>query len=913
MEELKLFNCDIIGLSETKMKQTEHFTWKETGHEIILGSKVEGKNIGGVGFIISKKYRKMVKEVKIVSPRLATLKMELRDGRNLSIIQVYAPTGKAGDEEIETFYNELKNVITECGSGNKVVIGDFNATIGKGLDKERYIGKQYNGERNDAGERMADFCEEHGLYVGNTYFEKNPERRWTWMSPNGRDKTEIDYILCTNKKMMLNVEVMTKVKFPSDHRLVRAKITIGEKLKHITRRSTNIKKITTAENIYQAAITGTSWEYSNNATEDFEMFTNQINQCKKAAEVKNNHNSRRITNETKLLLAERRELQKDRTKLVQFAVTSKLCRMKMIEDIKRYRSEKMKTTMETGRSVKKLKVEMSQKRQVMDALKDQDGTKHTTKHCIEGIIKKFYTDLFASKQQIQAPELTLEEVPEIMPSEVERAIRKMKNGKSPGLDGITVEDLKAGGWTLCKVLSQKFSSYIKTGSIPQQWKTSKTVLLYKKGDKEMIKNYRPICLLSIPYKVFTKVLMNRMERILDQEQPREQAGFRSGFSTLDHIHTVRQLIEKCREFQLPLILIFIDYEKAFDSVEINAVLASLKNQGIDHGYINILKEIYSGCTTEITIFEEPIKVPIERGVRQGDTISPKLFTAAMEDVFRKLDWENYGIPIDGEKLNHLRFADDIVLITNNLKEAETMVKELEAESKKIGMKINMDKTQMMKNSYVATGESIKCNNQEIRETEMYTYLGQTIRMDAKLDTELGRRRAAGWTSFRNIREAMECTTDVAKKMKLFKTTVIPTLLYGSETWTTTKADIQKLEVTKRAMERRILSISLKDHVRNEDLKAKTGLMDADDMIMRNKLRWAGHVMRRTDERWTRKTTDWITFKKSWKAIGGNRSTGRPKTRWMDSLKILTHNVPWSRIAQDRHKWKTLLESRIQNK
>ncbi|KAE9413293.1 hypothetical protein Angca_003769, partial [Angiostrongylus cantonensis] len=98
------------------------------------------------------------------------------------------------------------------------------------------------------------------------------------------------------------------------------------------------------------------------------------------------------------------------------------------------------------------------------------------------------------------------------------------------------------------------------------WKTSKTVLLLKKGDLHDIGNYRPICLLSVVYKLFTRVIPNRFDRILDEGQPCEQAGFRRRFSTMGHIHTLTRLIEVLREYKRPLCITFVDLEKAFDSI-----------------------------------------------------------------------------------------------------------------------------------------------------------------------------------------------------------------------------------------------------------------------------------------------------------------------------------------------------------
>ena len=100
---------------------------------------------------------------------------------------------------------------------------------------------------------------------------------------------------------------------------------------------------------------------------------------------------------------------------------------------------------------------------------------------------------------------------------------------------------------------------------------------FKNGNKKDLKNYRPICLLSNIYKVLTKIPTKRLKKTLDQT--REQAGFRSGYSTTDHIHVVNQLKEKCREYNIPLCIAFVDYEKAFDSVQTQAVLTSLQEQG----------------------------------------------------------------------------------------------------------------------------------------------------------------------------------------------------------------------------------------------------------------------------------------------------------------------------------------------
>ena len=156
-------------------------------------------------------------------------------------------------------------------------------------------------------------------------------------------------------------------------------------------------------------------------------------------------------------------------------------------------------------------------------------------------------------------------------------------------------------------------------------KDANIILLFKKGDKDDLKNYRPISLLSIIYKLFTQILVKRLETILNTAQPIEQAGFRSGYSTMDNIQVLQQVIERCNEYELPLCLAFVDYEKAFDSIKLSSLFDAIEKQSIEPSYINLLRSIYTNATATISINDTPITIKLEKDVHQADTISPKLF------------------------------------------------------------------------------------------------------------------------------------------------------------------------------------------------------------------------------------------------------------------------------------------------
>ena len=261
----------------------------------------------------------------------------------------------------------------------------------------------------------------------------------------------------------------------------------------------------------------------------------------------------------------------------------------------------------------------------------------------------------------------------------------------PGEDNITTAVLQDGGEPIIKALTQLFNKYLSDGRVPSSWKNASVFLIHKKGDTADIKNYRPISLLPVIYKVFSRILLQRMLQALEQHQLQEQAGVRPGFSTTDHVHVVSQLQKKPTN-KIPLCFAFVDYEKAFDSIEFTPLSTALANQGVDPAYITILRDLYNGATSTLKLYKDSNKISLERGARQGDNISPKLFTACLQDaIINKIDWEEKGINIDGEHLSHLIFADDIILIAHTPQELQEMLVDINNYSKPVGLNMHLEK------------------------------------------------------------------------------------------------------------------------------------------------------------------------------------------------------------------------------
>ncbi|KHJ97744.1 hypothetical protein OESDEN_02277 [Oesophagostomum dentatum] len=109
----------------------------------------------------------------------------------------------------------------------------------------------------------------------------------------------------------------------------------------------------------------------------------------------------------------------------------------------------------------------------------------------------------------------------------------------------------------------------------------------------------------------------------------------------------------------------------------NALWNALQKQGVHSHLIAVLRYIHTNARSVIQLGKAKIAINIERGVRQGDPLSPKLFTATLEHIFRRLSWATYGLSINGYQLTNLRFADDVVLIAKIEAELQEMIDELD--------------------------------------------------------------------------------------------------------------------------------------------------------------------------------------------------------------------------------------------
>ena len=897
-------NYDVIGLCEIR-RQGEAIIEKENGNLITYIGNTKGQR--GTGFLINKRIKENVDTIKGINDRIAMLKIKIGK-RTILIIQIHAPTAQSSDEEIEEFYNTLEDTINKNRRQLNIILGDFNAKIGKKeYPEEEVLGNYGTGKRNERGEKLIHFAESQKMKIANTFFKGNLNEKWTWISPDGKTKNIIDHIMIDKLECVIKTEVIKDLNFDSDHRMTRIELNVRKIRRFQFNKRTILRNLDV--NKYKSELNKDIVKiYNYNCQKPQEKYDMIENSIRTAGEVANMRDKQskvdKLSRETQKLLDERKEILPYRhLKNVKqkYATLDKKVKRAIRRDLREYNAKLIQSIIEDNKSVKRVRKEIFADKHYILGIRDKCGDKKFSRENINKAATDYFRDLYKSKENQEYRihnDPQEEEIPKIIISEVRTAISSLKNNRTPGDDGITNELLKHSTPEMVKSITEVFNEILTSEEIPKQWTTNTIILLHKKGTRDDLNNFRPISLMSNFYKIFIKTIARRIERTLDEEQPPEQAGFRAGYSTIDHLQTMNQLIEKTNEYNRKMYIALIDYCKAFDTIEHNPTFAALKRQGIPYKYIRILTKIYMNSSTKVRTDIEGEVFATRRGVRQGDPISPKLFTSLLEEVFRGLKWsKKAGISINGRKLTNLRFADDIVIFATSHKQLQEMLQELHKESKKVGLLLNFNKTKIMTNHEELP---ILIENNQIEYVSEYIYLGQLISFDNRSDKEISRRITLTWKKFWSLAFILlNPKIELKQKKEIIDSCILPTLIYGCQTWSLTSAQKTKITRCQRKIERKILNLTLKDRIPNEIIRRKTKIQDAIQQAEIIKWRWGGHVVRQNEKRWGHTTTLWYPR-------SGWRRQGRQYKRWQDSFTD-TAGPKRTRLAQDRMEWRARIK------
>ncbi|BHF81367.1 hypothetical protein SprV_0702449700 [Sparganum proliferum] len=251
--------------------------------------------------------------------------------------------------------------------------------------------------------------------------------------------------------------------------------------------------------------------------------------------------------------------------------------------------------------------------------------------------------------------------------EVVDAIRKLRNNKAPGEDGLPAEIFNSCVDTLEPWLHEVMERAWGAEVVPDDWSLGILVPILRKGDKTRCENYRGISLIEVAGKIFDFVLLGRFQAVRGSRTRLNQGGFRAGRGCADQIFTLRRILEFRHSYQQPTAVCFIDFAATFDSVHRESLWRILALDEIPAKIIAMIKVYYRSTTALIPVhnnLSEPFG--IRSGVRQGCILSPILFNYAIDWVIGRALHEVDGVEFALiHQLTELDYADDIALLVSS--------------------------------------------------------------------------------------------------------------------------------------------------------------------------------------------------------------------------------------------------------
>ena len=406
--------------------------------------------------------------------------------------------------------------------------------------------------------------------------------------------------------------------------------------------------------------------------------------------------------------------------------------------------------------------------------------------------------------------------------EVRKQIQRLKNGKACGIDAIVNEFIKSSPLEMVALLVKFFNLILISETMPSNWSIGVIIPIFKnKGTQTDPGNYRGITLLSCLGKLFTGLINQRLSKFLDSNGllGEEQAGFREGYSTMDHTLTLNLIIEFLLSKHKRLYCAFIDYHKAFDTVDRTHLWTKLFSTGIHGRIFNVVKSIYKEAQSCVRHNGEVSQLfPCNNGVRQGDNLSPLLFSIYLNDLQVFLSKQCKGIVIEnkGAEFAHyvqlftLLYADDTILLGESAQDLQVALDSLYSYCERWNLKVNENKTKVVvfSRGKVRKVPEWRFGPHTITTQYDYTYLGVSFNYNGLFEKAMGKQvTQAKRALFSLVAKFRKLNLPLDIQCHLVDSCITPILLYGSEVWGS--ANIKQVEVFHNQLCKQILHLGRK--------------------------------------------------------------------------------------------------------
>ena len=964
-EELRKRNVDVCCLQEVRwrgqgarfvgVKNRRYKLWW-SGNEI---------GLGGVGILVKEEICEKVVEIRRRSDRVMTTVLMFEE-QMIRIVCAYGPQSGRNMEEKIQFYDQLA-CEWELGSSSEMILGlgDFNGHVGKQIDGfEGVHGGNGLGLRNVEGRLLLEFCDARELCVANTWYKKKEKNKITFRS--GGNESEIDFIVVRKQER----------KFLKDVKVIPGELQHGLVLADVDDKKIN--KVIKKERLKKRKV----WKLQDKeikakfeekvaeliSTKESELWSSfkesVLKACDEICGVTRTRKSRGNTwwwnEEVKAAVANKKKAFKkwcsnrcEENKIIYKRMKNQTKRV-ISNAIKVESKKEIDNLRENPNNIFKLKRLLKQEGKDVEGgrcIRGSDGRLGCTEIDRRNIWKEHFEKIMNEENDWdQRTEVDMVEGPveKVAQAEIVRAITEMKMGKAPGLSGVNSELIAASGKIGIKVMTELCQRLFDGHGIPEEWKTSALVPIFKrKGSVMNCDRYRGVKLLDHAMKIIERVVENRLRKMVSVDTM--QFGFMPGKGTMDAVFILRRLQEEYRKVDKKLYMCFVDMEKAFDRIPRKVIEWALRKKSLPERLVRTVMDLYEGSKTKVRVgngYSEEFLVKV--GVHQGSVLSPFLFAIVVDVVAEEI---REGVPYE------ILYADDLVLVSETLEGLQRKFCNWKVALEKKGMKINVEKTKMMVSgtegevyeskidpcgvcSKRVMSNSLQCLKcckwihgrcakikrvnpkaakeficsackgtvkekeqkeimcGEVETVKSFCYLGDRMDACGGCETAVTARTRIGWMKFRECGELLNGKRlSLKMKGKIYRCCVRSAILYGSETWCLRETEMSILRRTERAMVRAMCGVKLADEKRTEELMNRLGLEESIDKLARaNGLRWYGHILRKEDGEAIREA---LHFN-----IEGPRKRGRPKMMWRKQVMNDMEKVGLTKEdALDRTKWR----------